>query len=813
MSRRVACQIVLLAVLAQATFGSPQNFEDPDAVIIPLDIEINGKPHGELITRATPSLDAVAVFGPSFKELLLDKVADDIALIVASLPDEYIALAELNKLGLRVHLDLERLVLVVEIQEKLILERRSISLNRFRNRISDRALPEAKVSGYANFRMRSAKERQGNGETHTRNTLNVKHVMNFNGWAIVGESVMRESDSSAGSSWSVESLHLEKDVPKRLWRIRLGDLVTPTTRFQRGFSLWGFNLSRNFDISPSRIFQPTGSAQFELREDSTVEVLMNGNVERLLKLDPGIYNIEDFKLAAGENTLALNVISDSGAEELVSISEFGAPTLLGNRVSEYSFSFGLPVTSNPQDSFVLSSLSQYQRRLSLNPVYSGYYRKGVTNQITGEVALQGTLDWQRAGVSAIWANQTGSYHLDFSLNNASSTSPGIQLSSEHEIFGYKIRSTSTYMGEGFSEYLRGQSRPSNEMRFSQSLNASKMFGDKLSASFGSVYRKYANGEDEWSANARFGRRIGDVYTSLSLRGASSDDGFDTGLYLNLTWNPVRKWRSRTRVGYGDFTTNSGIETTLNYANRRARDYYQVELAARGSEEERSYTGGLTYQNNMIRFSALHGLAYGDIQEDIDSVERTSLELEWAIAFADGSVGVTRRVGDAFALIANHQMWKDVPIGINPTLGGYEFKSKGGFFSPVISNLRPYQATKVFAETSEGEMILQENEYEIAPSEKRGTKIVLGDEAVYGLRSSIFLPDGEPAVYRGIHLTDQSGNRVASFTNSVGRFVASGLKEGIYTISVAGTAGTAQVEIKGKRKLVNKDMIVLEVSAQ
>jgi outer membrane usher protein len=92
-------------------------------------------------------------------------------------------------------------------------------------------------------------------------------------------------------------------------RFAIGDISTPIKDPQRGFQLWGASIVKDFDIQPYRTFTPTSSASFQLDESATVQMSMNGRSVKSLKLEPGLYDIEQFKLAAGLNTMELEIVT------------------------------------------------------------------------------------------------------------------------------------------------------------------------------------------------------------------------------------------------------------------------------------------------------------------------------------------------------------------------------------------------------------------------------------------------------------------------------------------------------------------------
>ena len=112
-------------------------------------------------------------------------------------------------------------------------------------------------------------------------------------------------------------------------------------------------------------------------------------------------------------------------------------------------------------------------------------------------------------------------------------------------------------------------------------------------------------------------------------------------------------------------------------------------------EGESYSATLS-QTHLHR--SLNGFESNGIQ--------TSLSSEFALAFADGAFGLTKRISDSFAIITNHKAWQDVTLGINPTVDGYEKRSNPGILNPVIADLRAYRESQAIVRPIDGDAFLE-----------------------------------------------------------------------------------------------------------
>lgn len=200
--------------------------------------------------------------------------------------------------------------------------------------------------------------------------------------------------------------------------------------------------------------------------------------------------------------------------------------------------------------------------------------------------------------------------------------------------------------------------------------------------------------------------------------------------------------------------------------------------------------------------------YRDINDYSNKGIETSLNGEFALAYADGAIGLTRRVADSFAIVSNHEAWSDAELGINPTLGGFEQKARSGLLKPVLTDLQSYRESQAIVRPLNMDAFLETDQYHFLPTYRRGTKLTIGDECVYTLRSSLAYWNEQPAAYKTLKVSGEVISEILTFTNSTGKFIVTGLKPGDYTIRVNGIKETATFLIDGSERMVFIDQVLL-----
>ncbi len=346
------------------------------------------------------------------------------------------------------------------------------------------------------------------------------------------------------------------------------------------------------------------------------------------------------------------------------------------------------------------------------------------------------------------------------------------------------------------------------MKGSYSARMAKRFGERFSFDVGYLQRDTHDGNSDRSANVNFGYRFPSFHAGLNLKRFHTRSANGVSGFLTLTWNPRDNWRTRTRLGHESNGVGSLVSTNVDYSIRKPTKAISANLNLQSGSQGKEVDGRARFEAD--NYSAT--LSRAHLYRNIDGFEskgmETTLNGEFAIAYADGAFGITRRISDSFAIITNHKAWSDVTLGINPTLGGFEQRASKGMLKPVLANLRPYRESLAIMHPLGGDTFLENEDFYFLPSYKRGSKLTIGNEFVYTVRSTLLYWNEQPAGYKTLKITGEGIPEILTFTNNSGKFVATGLKPGVYVIKVNGAKETARFEINGDQKLVFIESIKL-----
>ena len=170
----------------------------------------------------------------------------------------------------------------------------------------------------------------------------------------------------------------------------------------------GLAIVRSYQLlQPMRIVRPSGGQSFQLTVPSSVDILVNGRSARRLRLEPGNYNVRDFPFAQGGNDIRVLVDQGAGPREVLHYSVFYDTAQLARGLDEFAFYAG-----------VKSDLGPSGPEYSNDWLFSGFYRRGLTDSLTGGIHFQSDADTTMGGFEGLWSSQIGLFGGDLSVSRA-----------------------------------------------------------------------------------------------------------------------------------------------------------------------------------------------------------------------------------------------------------------------------------------------------------------------------------------------------------------------------------------------------------
>ncbi|MGK7874076.1 MAG: fimbria/pilus outer membrane usher protein [Xenococcaceae cyanobacterium] len=751
---------------------------------------INGKEKGQVLIFISPddqiSFQATPVLQQTV-DILLEEVQQQLEAAVN--PEGNLTLQSLREIGIEAEFDQRRLELQIEILPE---KRQTAFIPLVGEGIppeAEKALPPSDFSGWLNIRIAEDIRLSGrNTSIIGRQPINIDFdsALNYKGWVLENNFAFREDSPNP---WQRNFTSLVRDDPQNALRYNLGDFSLSTRDFQGrdfqgGGEFGGIAVAKSFFLQPYQKTFPVGEYELFLENPATVEVFVNGGLTRILELEAGRHNIQNFNLSTGINDITLVIADDLDRTKIINFLVPFDFRLLAPGGQGFAYSFGFPANRiTAERSYDLA-----------RPTLSLFHRAGLTNNLTLGGFFQGNPQQQLVGFEGLWATTLGNFEMETAFSNLNNIGSDYAVKLEYR---YRNNYQNNPSDRDFN--LSIEYRGENFTRLGE-LTASNGLAYEIAANYGQKIFEDIN--MNISVNYRFGRQeivsdSGTIYFLLSkplskgLRVNSSlNQGFningqdDLGMTLNLSFIPPRS-RQSVRTSINTITETQQINWFWSSP-------YLVNGVNRNVTLQNSPTGdnldaSLEYTHYRGKIDVSHNVDVDNRDGSIENISR--LRLETAVVFADGHFAITRPVTDSFVLVVPHPNLEGQTIELNPFRGGFEARVDS--FGPgVIPDLQSYRVSKVLVEALDLPLgyDLGSPSYTVLPTHKSGTLIQIGTDATVFIRGIIVDSQGEPVslkVADVISLDDPDWQSVTLFTNRAGKFAGEGFKPGRYQVRFLG----------------------------
>ncbi|WP_158007616.1 fimbria/pilus outer membrane usher protein [Marinobacter sp. X15-166B] len=599
-------------------------------------------------------------------------------------------------------------------------------------------------------------------------------------------------DEEEEVSWARDETRLIIDDQSNAIRYAFGDVSYQSGEFQGAPNLLGMSIERLYQtLQPFNNITATGQQTFTVDKASRVEVFVNGILQSTQRLTPGRYNLSDFSFAEGLNDIELLVTDDLGRVEKISYSLFLDSSLLKRGISEFSLNAGY----RRQEGFQQKIAYDFDR-----PAASGFYRYGITNNLTAGVQIQGEQDLKIYGIETLVGTPIGTFGVTASSSESETSgraSAGAARWKTALPDSGSIRAVSVQFASIFNErnYMSlGQDDPNSTYRYQHQARVSGALpGDVF---IGLAVRKAQahqhRGADEKGVSISLSRRFRWFTSNVFIDHVESDED-ETSIFagISVPLGNGRQLRGRydrlrktTGLNYSDFPVNVVGDWSGSAEIVRVTQ----------NEEEHRASGSLSYTANRFVAGATHDYAQEGFFEG-ETEERTLLEFSGAFVITDGHAALSRPVYDAFVLVTRHQTLSDTKILVNETLAG-PTAIANNFGSAVIPSISSYRKQEISwrADNLPSGYDLGNTNHHVVATYKSGSHFTAGSGAnvvaigTVASAANMALKAGIVRPTDGRDFPDRQ-----TFTNRNGRFVVQKLEPGTYEIDF-GSGRKAQFSI-------------------
>ena len=597
----------------------------------------------------------------------------------------------------------------------------------------------------------------------------------FGGFVLEGEAAYFPRNGDVG--FIRQGTRIVYDDLPRLARYTAGDLLPTGRGFQNTPPGVGLSILRSYtELEPLRNLRAGGSRTFTLTRPSTVETFVNNVSVQRQRLDPGVYDLNNFPLAQGNNDVRIVVQDDTGLRESIDFSLFYDRTLLRAGLSEFGAYGGIRARTG------IGSRSYLEDEWFA----SGYYRRGFNDSFTAGANFQIDRRVRQAGIETVLATDIGIIGVDAAVSHMDNFGMGfaVNVGLQGYLGGGRANAQAI---NGFFEFRSrnftgiGTLQPSNVYSILASLGYSRTIGQSGTLGVDAQYSRGRGTEpDIYVARAVYSRRISYSFSILAeVRYEHSRIENGPGARLALTYRFGS--RSSARADYD--SRNDRLRVGYQRYGGEGVGAYSATAVGEFGEDNAGISADLRYNANRSELGVAHTTTY-DRNNTRISDQRTSIRAASSIAFADGVFAIGRPIYDSFAIMARHPSLRDHVVEARPTRDSYQARADA--FGPgVVPNLSSYidQTINYSVPTAPIGYDLGEGSARLLPPYRSGYLVIAGSAYSISVIGRLMDADGQPLSLVSGQATevDGDGRSIVVFTNREGRFAMSGARAGRWRI--------------------------------
>lgn len=564
------------------------------------------------------------------------------------------------------------------------------------------------------------------------------------------------------------------DIPSSMIRLSAGDLIPATTALQSQIDIGGLGISKLLDTFQSdRVFTASAGRKLTLREPATVTVIVNGATARTLRLDPGNYDIQDLPLTGGANRVELLIEDAAGGRRLVSFDFFEDISLLAPGIDEYDLKAGIRSDVDERGRY-------YFRR---EPVVTGFYRRGITDQLTLGANMQASKRAVQVGGEAslgtkfglITLEATGSHLEDFGSGAA------MRLQYRHSMPMKELSGSRRF--DALVEYRTKNfggidGIPSNPYSVTASVRYYQPFTNRFSGGFGADYRKGRGGTEDFRAiRADANYRLDNGMNFTGSIGYDNRDGMVFG--VSLFWRFGKSSLATARYDSRSDQASVGYF----YSPQRPLDTLSWGVEGNHADGRFNLNGTAIYRTNRGDFELAHRETFGD--DDVIREQVTSARARGTIAFADGKFAIGRYMNNSFAIISGHPSLKGAQVLLGSQVAS-EAEARTGALGPALVNLGSYAKRNLYYTVPDAPAGYDfgAGTIDLYPWLHAGLVRMVGSEFNVSILGTLRDDKGAPvplAIGLARRLGDPKSPSIEIYTNRQGRLGASGLAPGTWQV--------------------------------
>ncbi|MBY9066015.1 fimbria/pilus outer membrane usher protein [Hyphomonas sp. WL0036] len=507
----------------------------------------------------------------------------------------------------------------------------------------------------------------------------------------------------------------EHDLPDRMTRLSVGDSFTRAPRWGRIAAFAGVQYGTDFSMDPQDSWRPYRTFQALLKEQSEIDVRVNGSVRQRTSVSPGY---SDFEVSpeAGLNEVEIVIREANGLRRIEDFSFYTSAEALGKGVTDYSVSVGVP-----------RQFSGISSRYEDDLIASGLVRHGVSDAVTAEAYTEIGEAGRVLGAGGQYAaGDLGVVSLSAGVSDSRDGRSGAILSAgiERNTRRSSLQVQARFADSGYSDIVSrfGAEFPDRSIRASTGVYTKA----------GTFRASYVEEEDKVLADRRFlsfgwEKPFQRDKLWLSLSAYQDFEREETGIAFGL------------RVSFGPYSAGGG------YQSAGGREASSVQLSRARLPGERMQwavraadgDAGAVYQGDLAvdlgeADLVVNGGVYGRSNQLIAGVRG-------GFAAMSGRVALQRQTTGAAAIVRIPDL-KGMPIYKDNRI----IAVTGEDGVAVIPEVRPYEVNTLSLRPDDVPLDFEVGDFSARFVPKRGISEVSFDvRRQSALAFTVYLPDGRP----------------------------------------------------------------------
>ena len=548
------------------------------------------------------------------------------------------------------------------------------------------------------------------------------------GWGVLtstykGSSLLSQDPLTPKSILRLETT-FTRDLPDNNLTLRLGDSATRSSNLGRSFFFGGFQLNRNFGLTPGFISQPLPVLTGISGGPSTVELYINDVLRQTSRVPSGPFSINNFPQLTGSGQARVVVRDSLGRESVLAQNFFSRAELLEQGLSDWSVAGGA----------VRKDLGAKNADYGQG-FLSGIWRYGVNKQLTTETHAELGSVTQSAGFGVATALPfTTLGQAGLAASNDANTGRGSKylVGLEHT----DLRQSYSLRSEGASRGYRQIGQELNSLAVKHQLSASYNYASEKFGSVGLGYARinsYDLGElTTYSASysMRIGERSSLSFNAIHVNGLSGGTASSTSFGVSL----VVPFENQVAVSSGTSHRAGQTDGFVSASKGLAGDTGFGWRTQAGQRSHQDYSeGALYYQGNRNLITAEVSAT--------SSQQTVRLGAQGGLVAIDGQLFATRRALGSFALV-EVPGYADVGVGFQ----GRVLARTNADGKALVPGLLPYQVNAIRLDPTELPISaeLDSIEQTAVPGNRNGVIVRFPVRTGRGALIKIVFDDDQPA---------------------------------------------------------------------